>query len=337
MATSLDGTRRWTGKGVRVAEVAARLRELRADASGELHSTLTSVMNLVVWAGSPESALEAEDVIDGLADHHPSRAVIVVPGGGGDGIDARVEVMPHPERPGGRALQVEQIILGVRGGVAAHSGSAVIPLLRSELPTFLWWPQAPEPDLPAFLDLARIADRLVTEVGRSLRGAAAVERLAAIVAASSAPVTDLAWAAVTGWRQLVATSLRGAALARLRAGRAVATVTVGPGEPPLEALLLGGWLADALGDGVSVRFARGGGHGAVRGVRLDANGSCALELACGDGPATVTVRTAAGGARCVPLVPPGRRDLLAGELEHRGRDLALERALTRALEFAATG
>lgn len=325
----------WTGQGVRIVEVASALRELRAAAGDERSSTLTSVMNLVAFAPDEASAREVEAVADALRDFHPSRVVIVVPADGADRIDARAEVMASTRRGTGRTLVVEQVILTVRGGIAAHAGSAVIPLLRSQLPTFLWWPIAPDLSSPTFVDLLRVSDRLVTETGRTLRGRAALECLATVTACSATPVTDLAWAVLTPWRQVIATSLHGEPLRRLRVGPATATITTPAGEPSLEALLLAGWLADIVGHHIDVRFAVADGDGDIQGVTLLAAETCVLELARDDGPSTVTMRTTIGGARSLPIPPTHRTELLAGELDLRGHDRPLERALTHACALAA--
>ncbi len=334
MAAAVAQPAVWTGRGVRIADIARRLRELRAGFGDELSSTLTSVMNLVAVAPDERSARDVEAVADALSDHHPSRVVIVVPAGGADRIDARVELMPSTRRGRDRTLLVEQIVLTLGGAVAAHAGSAVIPLLRSELPTFLWWPTAPDPTSPTFLELVRVADRLVTETGRGLQGHEALARLATVAASSPAPVTDLAWAILTAWRQIISTSLRSETLVALRGRPASAVITCAAGEPPLEALLLGGWLADVLGDHVRIGFAQAEGSDDILGVKIDARGECVMELARGDGPHAVMLRTAAGGPRSLPLPSPHRRELLAGELELRGHDRPLERALVNAMRVA---
>ena len=333
MATPLATPAVWTGQGVRIADVARHLRELRAESGDERSSTLTSVMNLVAWAPDQAAAEEVEALTDGLRDHHPSRAIIIVPADGGDRIDARVEVMSSDIQGSHRTLVFEQIILTLHGAIASHAGSAVIPLLRSELPTFLWWPTAPDAASPTFLELVRVADRVVTETGRSLRGREALAQLAAVTANSPSPVTDLAWAILTAWRQVLTTSLRGDALMAVRAGAASATITCPHGEPSLEALLLGGWLADALGDHVRIGFAHAAGADDILGVKIDAQGTCVVELVRDDADNHVTLRTAAGGPRSLPLPPPNRRELLAGELELRGHDHPLERALAKAVRL----
>ena len=327
MATPVAAPAVWTGQGVRIAEVAQHLRELRAAVGDEPSTTLTSVLNLIAWAPDQAVARDIEAVADALRDHQPSRAIIIVPAAGSDRIDARVEVTSSVAPGSGHTLLFEQIILTLHGAIAAHAGSAVIPLLRSELPTFLWWPTAPEPSSPTFLELVRVADRVVTETGRSLRGREALSQLAAVTANSTAPVTDLAWAILTAWRQVLATSIRGEALAAVRAGPTSIRITCPAGEPTLEALLLGGWLADVLGDHVRVAFAQGAGSEDILGVGIDVLGGCLVELVRDDAGHSVTLRTAAGGPRSLPLPPPNRRELLAGELELRGHDRPLERAL----------
>lgn len=337
MAAPVVPAASWTGEDVRILEVARRVRELRAQSGDEVASTLTSVMNLVAWSPQAAAAADVELVADALADHHPSRVIIVVPAAdSGDRIDARVEVMASPHRRGDRTLLVEQIVLTLRGAIAAHAGSAVIPLLRSELPTFLWWPGAPDPSSPTFAELVRVSDRLVTETGRELRGRAALTRLADVAASSPAPVTDLAWAVITPWRQVITTSLRGETLLELRVASAAATITIPKGEPPLEALLLAGWLSDVVGDHLSVRFAEAPGLEDILGVALHSTGGCVLELTRDDGPSTVTMKTAVGGPRCLPMPHTDRTELLAGELDLRGHDRQLERALVRAQALAET-
>ena len=329
MATTLTTPAVWTGERVRVADVARHLRELRDSAGDGPHTTVTSVMNLVAWTPNQDVAEEVEAVVDALTDHHPSRAVIAVPAAGGDGIDARVEVMSLDHGSGQRTLVVEQIILTLHGAVAAHAGSVVIPLLRSELPTFLWWPAAPDPGSPTFAELVRVADRLVTETGRELRGAEAVTRLADVVASAHAPVTDLAWAVLTPWRQILASAMRGEPLLRLRTERAAAVVTCRTGTPSLESQLLGGWLTDTIGEHLELQCREDDGSDDILGVRLEAGGTCVVELTLDPGSRTTTLATAIGGPRTIPMPAPDRRELLAGELELRGHDRTFERALSQ--------
>jgi hypothetical protein len=101
-------------------------------------------------------------------------------------------------------------------------------------------------------------------------------------------------------------------------------------------VLLGGWLADAVGPGLSMELRRAPGPGAgIAGVEL-VGGVAGRHLSIGRlaqrDAATVTVVEADGAqrARVLPLPCAGRATLLAGELEVQRHDEAFHRALSAA-------
>ncbi len=298
-------------------------------------------MNLVAWSGDGSSAPDLEAVIESLADHQPSRALILAPGPDPDGIDARVRAYSRPSAAANHpAVRLEQVTLRLRGAVAEHSASVVIPLLRTDLPTFLWWPGPPEPGGPAYDGLSGVADRVVTEAARGADAAAALDRLAVAIAGPGGPaLTDLAWASLTPWRQLLAQVTGPRPAARLGTGPAVVEVVHGEGEPSLEARLLAGWLTEAVEGESEVRLLAAEGQDAPL---------VAMRLLCGDalvavervpGRATGAVTVRAPGeeprTRIMPLPAPRREALLAGELELTRRDRPFERAVERARRLAA--
>src|SRR5262249_58935021 len=64
-----------------------------------------------------------------------------------------------------RPALVEEVRLVLHGALVDRPQSAVVPLLRTDLPTVLWWPSVPQPAEPAFAALTDLADRVVTESG----------------------------------------------------------------------------------------------------------------------------------------------------------------------------
>jgi hypothetical protein len=332
----------WAGDGVDVAQIVSALGRLRARDEGE-GEMRASIMNLVAWSADGASAPDLEAVIAGLADHQPSRALILAPGPDPDGIDARVRVYSRPAAAANHpAVRLEQVTLRLRGAVADHAASVVIPLLRTDLPTFLWWPGAPEPGEPTYAGLAGVADRVVTEAGRAVDSVAALDRLAEAIAGPGGPaLTDLAWASLTPWRQLLAQVTGPRPAARLGTGPAVVEVVHGEGEPSLEARLLAAWLTEAVEGESEVRLLAADGEDA----RL-----VAMRLFCGDalvaveripGRATGSVTVQGHGeeprTRILPLPAPRREALLAGELELTRRDRPFERAVGLARRLAAEG
>ena len=326
----------WDGVGVTVEEVAQQLARQRRPADGGTPFMLSGVLNLVAYAGHPSETEAMLRVIERLADHQPSRAVVLCGEPDGDGIDARVSTSCRVA--GGTAgVALETVVLILHGDVRAGAASATAPLLRSDLPTILWWPWAPDEraDTP-LAPLVAIADRVVTEAARGTDARGAVRALASWVPAARPAVTDLSWAAVTGWRQLIAQMLEGDALTALRAGPATATIVHGAGSPVPDPLLVGGWLRDVIGPGLRAGLGErddGDGPGVVAVTLEGVHGRrLVIERAPGRDAASVSVTESDGTERhrVLPLPRPDRTGLLAGELELQRRDRAFERALAGA-------
>jgi hypothetical protein len=324
----------WDGRGVTVADVAERLAEQRRPADGGPPFTLSGILNLIVHC--PAGDLDAmREVVEHLSDHQPSRAVLVSWSADGEGIDAAVSTSCR--LAGGRASVVERVELTLRGEARTGAASAIVPLLRSELPTVLWWPGAPDPSPDGPLaGLARLCDRMVTEVDRDDDAAAALAKLARWTSEDGPLVTDMAWASITSWRRLIAQVVDEGALAGLRAAPASAVVAHPGPRPNAKALLMAGWLRNIVGETLTVNLEQRPGDGdelvAVEVAGSRARRSLVVERLPGRAVAAVCVIEPDGTdhRRVLPLPSPGRARLLAGELELQRRDRAFERALRAA-------
>ncbi|HEY2542239.1 MAG TPA: glucose-6-phosphate dehydrogenase assembly protein OpcA, partial [Gaiellaceae bacterium] len=139
MATEL---RDWTGEDVRLADVDRAIAQLRAAtaSSGSQPSLRTSVMTHIAWV--PEEWQEAaRGALSGMAERHPSRAILLFPdpNAGSDGIDAGVALECYAVPGVEREVCSEVIELHLRGPRAKAPASIVEPLLISDLPVFLRW------------------------------------------------------------------------------------------------------------------------------------------------------------------------------------------------------
>jgi hypothetical protein len=326
----------WEGEGVSVGQVLRRLAEQRRPDDGGPPFTLAGVLNLVAHAADPYDLDEMRSVIEGLADHQPSRAILLVESEAGQGIDASV-ITGCRRTGGGTSVAVELVVLTLRGDAREGAASAVVPLLRSDLPTVLWWPAAPDPAPSSPLArLAGLADRVVTEADRDPDAAASVRALASWAPGVGRAVTDLAWAAITPWRQLIAQMLDKASLTALRSAASAALIAHAAPEPDVQTLLMAAWLRDLLGPRLMVelhpRPAEERGliavelEGSVAGRRLT------VERVPQRPAAAVCVTEPDGTARrrILPLPAVDRARLLAGELELQRRDHAFERTLAAA-------
>lgn len=334
MSTAEAGPRsRWAGSDVTVERVLDQLCAQRRLPDGGAPLVLSAVLNLVAYAADEDEERGMAEVIERLADHQPSRAILMRLSAEGTGIDAAVATSTRIS-DGRTAVALETVRLTLRGDVREGAASALRPLLRSDLPTVLWWPRAAGAGAdPALPTIAGIADRVVTEIARSPDPCVAVRGLAEWVPGASQAVTDLSWAAVTSWRQLLAQMLDGEGLQELRAGGCRAILQHAPGPPDAEAVLLAGWLRDLVGPGLAITTAPqddGDGPGVIAVELRGATGRCLrVRRAPGREAATVTVRGPDGSeqGRTLPLPRPDRARLLAGELELQRRDRAFERAL----------
>jgi hypothetical protein len=328
----------WDGTDVSIGEVLDRLAAQRRPGGGR-PVALTGVLNLIGYAPRPAELPRMAALVDGLGGGRPSRAVLIAGGDGPGGIDATVSTscLLGGDHEG---VAVETVTLTLRGEAREGAASAVVPLLRPDLPTVLWWPGPPDAAGDGPLErLAPVVDRVVTESGRA--GDAGVAALARWAPGSAAHVTDLAWAHITPWRQLIAQMIDGEPLGVLRAAPASAALAHGGDAPDAATLLLAGWLADVVGPGLAVAIEPGP-AGAPPGpwsVDLRVPGSArrlAVERvpACSAAAVRVTEADGTERRRVLPLPHSDRAHLLAGELELQRRDRPFERALAAAARVA---
>jgi Glucose-6-phosphate dehydrogenase subunit len=224
-------SRDWTGSDVTISEVEAELTHLRRESigdDGQPHQR-TSVMTHIAWV--PLEWIEAaERTLEGMAERHPSRTVILVPSPDEpDGIDAQLWVRSFPV--GDRAVSGEVIELRLRGNRTIAPASVVLPLLISDLPVFLRWRGEPPFDSTQWEELTAVADRVVIDSSEwpELR----YRELARVF--DTTAVSDIAWARTDGWRIKLSSRWP-----------AIATQQIAIRGPRAEAALLSGWLASRL-------------------------------------------------------------------------------------------
>ncbi|MBA2475306.1 MAG: glucose-6-phosphate dehydrogenase assembly protein OpcA [Actinobacteria bacterium] len=281
----------WTGGDTTVAEIDRRLGDLRRSVEQEgVPDLRTSVLTHLAWV-PPEYEQAATDTLAGLAERHPSRAILLVPEPEAetDGLDAEISVRCF-SLPGLEAHVCSEVIeLRLRGKRAVAPASIVSPLLIADLPVFIRWRGRPDFGSGPFEQLVELVDRLVVDSGEWADLPAAYAQLASLfdrVAAS-----DIAWSRSLEWRRQLAGLWPGIASAR--------RLTVA--GPRADALLLTGWLRSRL----------------ERELELELEERPELERLAVDGAA---VETPAGSRRSAS-------DLLSAELEQFTRDPVYEQAV----------
>jgi glucose-6-phosphate dehydrogenase assembly protein OpcA len=234
-------------------ELTALWKQAAEDGEGGSAVTRTCVLNLVVGTGGGRAAEEATATIARLTARHPNRAIVISAAGAVHEpplLDAWVQAhcqMPGPGRP---QVCCEQITIEARGAAVARVHGIVLPLLVPDVPVMLWWPRGEPFDDALFARLCALADRTIVDSASFAAPEAALPRLAALLNTHTT-ISDLSWARLTPWRELIAQFFDAPAMAPHLAEIDQITVEYEgrPGQAPdrTQAFLLIGWLGSRLG------------------------------------------------------------------------------------------
>jgi hypothetical protein len=228
----------WSGEGVRLDDVHQALARLRDAASpdGAPPPLRTSVMTHVAWV--PQEWLDkAHDALEGMAELHPSRTILLVPHSesGESRIDALVSVECYAIPGAKRKVCSEVVELHLHGMRAKAPASIVEPLLISDLPVFVRWRGEPPWGSQELGQLVGVTDRLIVDSTEWDDLPFAYTHLVPIF--ERAATSDIAWARTYRWRTLLASLWPG--IADVGSIRVHGT--------PAQAWLLAGWLRSRLG------------------------------------------------------------------------------------------
>lgn len=245
-----------------VALVEKQLTELWAETTAELDDESKTVLrsrvaNLLVFLSNEDALKEVTSWIESLTATHPGRVLLVL--GARDTADSDIEVSvtslcQTDKRTGARRLCGEQITLKAHGKFVVELPSAAVPLLVSDLLTFIYWRDALSPSDEVFRKLLAAADRLVID---SLEFREPVSELVRTndlfqqEALRNVGVSDLNWERLTLWRALLADFYDvpeyQSELDRIDSVRVEYVGNESQTPIPPQALLIVAWLATRLG------------------------------------------------------------------------------------------
>jgi len=228
----------WTGENVTVAQIEAAIASLRRESCDDpgVPDMRTSVMTHVAWV-PPEWHDIAWKTLEGMAERHPSRAIVLVPGGadGEDDLCARVQVAAYPLGPERRHVAAEIVELRLGRRRAQSPASIVMPLLITGLPVFSRWRGRPAFGERELQELMSLVDRFIVDSREWDDPAADYPRLAELFGATA--VSDIVWRRTLPWRLELARDWPAIGDCRDLA-------VTGPAP---DAHLLAGWLRSRLG------------------------------------------------------------------------------------------
>lgn len=275
---------------------------------------VTSGLALTLIVVTDEAEVRnAEAAATIAAAAHPCRLLIVV----------RDEVTHERSRldaeivVGGRLGPCEAVVMRMRGRLALHAESVVMPLLAPDVPVVTWWRCGP-PERIAYDPLGVVAERRITDTMQASDPIAALKVRAEDYAPGD---TDLAWTRITPWRTLVA--------GVFDATQATATrITINAPEKDPSAALLSGWLNARLGVHPELRPISAAN---LRGVSIELSDGGTVDITRENG--TALVRRTGLPDRNLPLAERPVGEELAEELRRLDPDQPYAAALEAATEI----
>jgi glucose-6-phosphate dehydrogenase assembly protein OpcA len=241
-------------------EILEELRELwaalgKAAEQGDSQGVVRAcALTLMVFAEESDDAVSIGETLAELMREHPHRAIVV---------RVRRDAPPLLEHrvraqcwmPFGRRQQIccEWIEIIAAEASLADLAPVLLALRAPDLPMALWCRSARLFESPALPAATLAANKLIVDAAAAGDPPAMLRRLAK-AAAAGPPIADLAWTRLTRWREIVAQAFESPASRALlsRIGE-VRVFHAGERVPP-EACYLAGWVLDALGRDIDVRF-----------------------------------------------------------------------------------
>jgi glucose-6-phosphate dehydrogenase assembly protein OpcA len=215
------------------------------------------VANLLVYVSNDAALDDLHQMLGELTAIHPSRVLAML--GAREATDQDIEmsvesICQTDKRTGAKRLSCEEITLKAFGKFVVELPSAALPLLMPDLATFLWWRNAPYISDKVLDKLLRATDRLVIDSLEFANPQADLSEINKLYSAKDydhVGISDLNWARLTFWRELLAdfydvaayrTWLDGVDSVQIDYVAHERDESVAP-----QALLFSGWLASRLG------------------------------------------------------------------------------------------
>lgn len=201
----------WSGRALDVNRIEAELAKLRYMAAGEPASgdgfaLRTSLLNMVAYAEHEEGGLMASSVIEELASHHPSRALVLIANADQDEsrIEAQLAAHCHISRSEEQSVCCEEVTLRIQGPAARHPHSIIVPLLVPDLPVYTWWTEEVPDDVRLLRELMQTSDRLIVDTDKMRDELTSMLVLAHLADLEPhCTIGDLNWDRLDMWRDLL--------------------------------------------------------------------------------------------------------------------------------------
>src|SRR5256885_14219462 len=124
-----------------------------------------SILNLIIFTPDPSESSEVDDIVIDVTASHPCRVIALVADRTAESkLTAEVTSRCTLPTPTSKQVCCEQVTITASEDHLDEAPSAIVPLLISDLPVYLWWRAEPKgEDKELYGWLADIADRVVID------------------------------------------------------------------------------------------------------------------------------------------------------------------------------
>jgi len=255
----------WAGKKVNLDQVEKELSFLWKMAADNVRTSQninvrTSVLNLLICAPDSESAQRVSMLMRDLSSTHIARITILILDSSNpiSTLSTWVTLRSFPIISDTMRHNFEQITLLASGTAITALATIIQPLLKPDLPVYLWWLGDLSNDTTLFHNLVEQSSRVIIDSAGFVHPEHSLHTLSALLQTSPIwALSDFNWGRITLWRALIAQFFDVAEYKPYLAGVdsiEIAHVASPSAQPqgdvlanPLCALLLAGWLKTRLG------------------------------------------------------------------------------------------
>jgi glucose-6-phosphate dehydrogenase assembly protein OpcA len=263
-AANLQGPRiPWAGKQVDIQQVEDHLSHLWRMSADNMRmsqntNVRTSVLNLVVCVPTIEAARDASTLLRDLSSTHIARVVLLILNENApDMVATWVTVRSFPVISDLTRHNFEQITVMLQGSAVSSINSIVSPLLKPDLPVYLWWLRDMPNEHHLFEGLTALSTHLIVDSDSFSQPEESMSILASLInTTTNSALSDLNWGRITRWRELIAQFfdsqeylpyLNGLERIEIEHSVAPASSVQATKPNPTSALLLAAWLKLRLG------------------------------------------------------------------------------------------
>jgi len=232
---------------IEIANIEKEL-ELLYKQNGNSNATRAGLFNFIVYSPDKERSPELLSIVKRTTELFPCRILFIQRDPNKEASHLKVSVSTEKiGRSDGKVL-CDLIQIEVSASELERIPFLILPHLVPDLPTYLLWGQDPTLPNPILQELLKIATRLIFDAHWANNLQQLSQRLLKLFQNSKFEGIDLAWASLSGWREVLAQAFDAPEkLVDLKNAKEIKITYNGQGPARrLTAIYLQGWLAAQL-------------------------------------------------------------------------------------------